>query len=237
MKKSNSTDSIATNENTILHSLIKFNSLTTKEKEETLQKEYKMASASPLSTASCPAMTTHTKNPIMFTKEEAEVSSKWKKYIYKIHTLIMDEIPNMCLVNKSNTLFEYESSCGQRKVKFLCRFEGIPHQQFCTGVIIDNDTPIYHKTKKTPKRLYRSLIRYIDDYYVDYILDLNKKYSGPYPAPMPTLCLDEGITPDTPPSALCPISPVANHKGQRAKEESDFYDDIELFDSAYDSDW
>jgi len=240
-EKKTTIDTIARNKNTILFSLITGNNIessTTKE-PSTTKETPNMASAVPDASSSSPSPSPSpssllTKNPIMFTKEEAKVSSKWKKYIYKIHTLIMDEIPNMCLVDKSNNKYEYESSCGTQKVKFICRFEGVPARQYCTGVIIDNGRPIYHKTKKTPKRLYRSLIRYIDDYYVDYILDLNKKYSGPYPQPTPILCLDKGITPESQPSALCPISPVANHTGPPKKTKTDFYGSKKDCDYDYD---
>ena len=200
MNKNNiTTDVIAKNKNSILYSLITLNEQSTKKpplhpSKPTLVAKKKKSKHKKKMAASTQSLLT--KNPITFTEEEAMLSSRWKKYIYKIHHLVIDEIPNMCLISKTNNKYEYESSCGSRKVKFICRFEGIPQRQYCTGVIIDNDTPIYHKTKKTPKKLYKSLYNYIGKYYVEYLLD-QYKYSGYGLKPMPTLKLDDkGVSTD-----------------------------------------
>lgn len=116
-----------------------------------------------------------TKNPIEYSSEELKLCSKWKKYVKKIHVLIIDEIPHMCLVKKTNNCYQYESnipsppttstntpSSAKRKIVFECRYEGIPDRQKCTCVIYENNERIFHKTKKTPKRLYSCLCDFID---------------------------------------------------------------------------
>lgn len=121
-------------------------------------------------THSIPSVTsTATKNPIHFTKKELKFCSKWKKYINKIHQLIIEEIPNMCLVEKTNVSYRYESNIAKNKrtIMFECRYEGIPERQQCTGLIIENGKTIFHMTKKTPKRLYKYISDFIDMEYAN----------------------------------------------------------------------
>ena len=129
-----------------------------------------MSSAARQSTIYTIPSVSDTKNPIEFTSEEVKMCSKWKKYVKKIHTLIIDEIPHICLVKKTNNCYQYESNIPstsskpqqQRKVIFECRYEGIPGRQKCTCVVYENNAKIFHKTKKTPKRLYINLCDFID---------------------------------------------------------------------------
>lgn len=109
------------------------------------------------------------KNPIYYTKADLKHCSKWKKYINKIHNLILEEIPNMCLVEKTNVCFKYASNDGNdsRKVMFECRYEGVQTRSKCSGVIIENGKKIFHITKKTPKKLYKSLTDFIDLQYAN----------------------------------------------------------------------
>lgn len=241
-KNNTTTDSIETNKNTILFSLIKFNETNGKPPLHPLTPNYNkqaldtnMASETGSTTMSAPTSFMLTKNPITFTEEEAKVSSRWKKYIYKIHHLIMDEIPNMCLVNKSNNKYEYESSCGTQKVQFICRFEGVPHRQYCTGVIIDDGTPIYHKTKKTPKKLYKSLYIYLDKYYMDYLLD-KQMYKGRGSTPKPTIRVDDNPITSTSISTTKTISttssPSSSDTYGGGTTEFDFYDDDTMYDES-----
>lgn len=104
----------------------------------------------------------HSMNPIHYTKEEMEKTSKWKKYVKKIHDLIQSEYPDICLVKKTNNAYRYESNTQNRIIRFECRFEGVPNKQRCTCIIYEKDDKVFHMTKKTPKRLYKELDKFID---------------------------------------------------------------------------
>lgn len=108
------------------------------------------------------ALIAASKNPIHYTKKDLKHTSKWKKYIKKINNLINEEFLNMCLIKKTNNSYLYESNTGNQKIAFKCRFEGDPKRQKCTCVIFMKDQKIFHKTKKTPKRLYKEIINFID---------------------------------------------------------------------------
>lgn len=101
-------------------------------------------------------------NPINYTKEDLKQTSKWKKYIKKIHDLIIEEFPNMCLIKKTNNAYLYQSNTLKQNIAFECRFEGNPERQKCTCIIYNNGEKSFHKTKKTPKRLYKEMTDYID---------------------------------------------------------------------------
>ena len=50
------------------------------------------------------------KNPIDYNENDLKNTSKWKKYINKIHKLIIgDKFPSMCLVRKTNNTYYYKS--------------------------------------------------------------------------------------------------------------------------------
>jgi hypothetical protein len=102
-----------------------------------------------------------TENPIHYTKEDMKHTSKWKKYMKKIHDLIMEEFPNTCLIKKTNNSYLYESNTDSQYIAFKCRFEGIPQRQKCSCVIYNADKKVFHKTKKTPKRLYKEINDYV----------------------------------------------------------------------------
>jgi hypothetical protein len=120
-----------------------------------------MASSTSVTSAQ-QALSSATKNPIHYTKEDMKHTSKWKKYMKKIHDLIMEEFPNTCLIKKTNNSYLYESNTHHQQIAFECRFEGNPEHQKCTCVIYREENKIFHKTKKTPKRLYKEIIDFID---------------------------------------------------------------------------
>lgn len=112
------------------------------------------------------------KNPINYNKTDMKRTSKWKKYMKKIHDFIMDEFQNVCLIKKTNNAYLYESTNQKERIAFECRFEGHPEKQRCTCIIYNDNVKLFHKTKKTPKRLYKELSDFID-YQVAF-----KKYEG-----------------------------------------------------------
>ena len=112
------------------------------------------------------------KNPIYYTKDELKNCSKWDKYVNKIHYIIMDEIPNMCLVEKTNTSFKNETSDSSNVyVSFECRFQGVAERQMCHAIITEDKTTLFEKTKSTPRKLYKSIKHFIEYTYTDIILD------------------------------------------------------------------
>ena len=103
------------------------------------------------------------KNPIDYNENDLKNTSKWKKYINKIHKLIIgDKFPSMCLVRKTNNTYYYKSnySCDDFKVVFECRFEGVRGNRVCSAVIYNCSNKIFSKTCKTPKRLYHNLMEF-----------------------------------------------------------------------------
>lgn len=105
---------------------------------------------------------TYNKNPIHYKNTDLKKTTKWKKYMKKIHDLIMNEFPNMCLIKKTNNAYLYESNTHRQNVAFECRYEGNPGKQKCTCVVYEQGIKVFHKTKKTPKSLYKKLEDYID---------------------------------------------------------------------------
>ena len=169
MEKNNNSPPLAPPTNSPIHLTTQPRPKTILETLVELNKDPKGKMASTASHSIPTVTSTATKNPIQFTKKELKYCSKWKKYINKIHNLIMDEIPNVCLVDKTNVSYRYESNDtkNKRTIMFECRYEGIPERQKCTGVIIENERTLFHMTKKTPKRLYKYLIDFIDSEYAD----------------------------------------------------------------------
>lgn len=104
---------------------------------------------------------TYNKNPIYYKQDDLKKTTKWKKYMKKIHILIMNEFPNICLIKKTNNAYMYESNTHRQNIAFECRYEGSPEKQKCTCVVYEQGIKVFHKTKKTPKRLYRELTDYV----------------------------------------------------------------------------
>lgn len=102
------------------------------------------------------------KNPIEYSKKDMKHSSKWKKYMKKIHDVVMTELPDMCLIQKTNNSYCYHSNDSKYTLSFECRTEGIPTEQRCTAVIYNCGYNVFFKTKRTPKRLYNSILKFID---------------------------------------------------------------------------
>jgi len=103
------------------------------------------------------------KNPINLTESEMNTCSKWRKYINRLHTLIIDDIPDMCLIEKTNVYFRYQSNDkSKRSVMFECHFEGDKRRQNCVVVVSEKGRIVFDETCKTPKRLYKKLCDYID---------------------------------------------------------------------------
>jgi hypothetical protein len=100
-------------------------------------------------------------NPINFNKRDMSSSSKWKKYIKKIHNIITIDMPNMCLVKKTNNAYIYHSNDYKYSVIFECRFEGVPHMRKCTACVYNRGVNIFYKTCSTPKKLYNKLMDFV----------------------------------------------------------------------------
>ncbi len=104
------------------------------------------------------------RNPIEYKLSELNKCSKWKKYINKIHRLILgNHFPGMCLVRKTNNCYSYLSnhSCDDFTVEFECKFEGDKKRQHCSAVIYNGNTCIFMKSRKTPKELYNKLLDFL----------------------------------------------------------------------------
>lgn len=128
--------------------------------------------------ATTPSYPNEYSNPIHYTTEEMETCSKWKKYMKKIHELILTEYPNMCLTAKTNTSFKYESSTEDMVVTFECRFEGDYYRRKCVAVIKQNGITTVSFKRETPKRLYKCLENYIDISYIN-AFNFTNHYSCP----------------------------------------------------------
>lgn len=128
--------------------------------------------------ATTPSYPNEYSNPIHYTTEEMETCSKWKKYMKKIHELILTEYPNMCLTAKTNTSFKYESSTEDMVVAFECRFEGDYYRRKCVAVIKQNGITTVSFKRETPKRLYKCLENYIDISYIN-AFNFTNHYSCP----------------------------------------------------------
>lgn len=118
-------------------------------------------------------------NPIYYTKEEMKKSSKWKRYIKRIHDVALWEMPQMCLIKKTNNAYCYHSNYNNCSFVFECRYEGNHEKRECTACIYNQNEKVFHKTTKTPKKLYNKLIKFI--YFDDLdtktnILDLREKW-------------------------------------------------------------
>lgn len=124
-------------------------------------KHYPTSNITPTSTSTSTYVVDARKNPIEYTKKDIKHSSKWKKYINKIHDLVMTDLPSMCMVQKTNNAYCYHSNDYNYTLTFECRIEGNPHERTCTAIIYNRGTKVFFKTRKTPKKLYNKLLKFI----------------------------------------------------------------------------
>lgn len=92
---------------------------------------------------------------------------KWNKYIKKIDNIILNKIESMCLIERNNISRKYSSNIDNSYIDCEYRFKGIPNKSYCTIKFVCNDIVVYEKSKKTPKKLYKKFVKFINEYYTD----------------------------------------------------------------------
>lgn len=99
--------------------------------------------------------------------EKVIKKSSWDKYIKRITKLVYEEMPSMCLVEKNNVYRKFVSNIQDSVFEIEFRFKGTPDKMRCEAKYTDNGKIIYHKIKKTPKKLYKSINNFVYDYDMD----------------------------------------------------------------------
>lgn len=100
---------------------------------------------------------THTELSTPCTKSK----DKWEKYISKVTKLVVEDFPDMCLIEKTNVYRKYVSNTSDSTVELEFRFKGVPHMTKCEVVYRENGEIVFHKSTKNPKKLYNAMKDFI----------------------------------------------------------------------------